>query len=74
MIMKTKKDLKFKSFPYEIDGIDDDEVTEYLNEMADAGWDLFMKSLALESDKMVTTFVHKKNREKAPKTETTYPN
>ncbi len=62
MIAKLKSEFVFKSFPFEVDEISDEEVTQYLNKAASEGWSLYSTNLALDSDRVVQTFVHKKRK------------
>ena len=62
MIGKLKSEFVFKSFPFEVDEISDEEVTQYLNKAASEGWSLYSTNLALDSERVVQTFVHKKRK------------
>jgi hypothetical protein len=71
MIAKLKSEFRFKSFTFEIDEIEDDTITEYLNETSDEGWALYSTNLALEGGQVVKTLVHKKRKkDKDQKAET----
>jgi hypothetical protein len=62
MIGKLKSEFVFKSFPFEVDEISDEEVTQYLNKAASEGWSLYSTNLALDSERVVQAFVHKKRK------------
>lgn len=62
MIGKLKSEFVFKSFPFEVDEISDEEITQYLNKASSEGWSLYSTNLALDSERVVQTFVHKKRK------------
>lgn len=65
MTLQNKHEFKFQSFPFEGE-VDNDEVSEYLNEVANDGWTLVSEQVGFDIEDgifyFLITYTHKRKK------------